>query len=191
MIEKGWLVKPYITFVDIPTIRGVGKTYQEVYDNFIVNNDYRNFKIAESAKIMAEAGRKVLILVTKVSHGDVIQEFLDPNLKVNSLNGMNSTRDRMQSIQQMKNGELDVMIASRIFDQGIDIPELDALILAGSGKSTARALQRIGRVIRRKKGKSNAVVVDFFDNCKYLREHSQARYRIYSTEPAFKIKRNS
>jgi len=190
LIDTNWLVRPYITFINIPTIRGVGKTYPEVYNNFIVNNDYRNFKIAEVAKKMSDAGRKVLILVTKVDHGKVIQDFLDPNLKVNSLNGMNSTADRMKAIRQMRDGDLDVMIASRIFDQGIDIPELDALILAGSGKSTARALQRIGRVIRRNEGKINAAVVDFYDNCKYLREHSQARYRIYSSEPGFKIKRN-
>lgn len=190
LIDKKWLVRPYITFVDIPTIRGVGKNYHEVYNNFIVNNDYRNFKIAEATKKMANAGRKVLILVTKVDHGDVIQGFLDPSLRTDNLNGSNSTNDRMRAIRRMKDGELDVLVASRIFDQGIDIPELDALILAGSGKSTARALQRIGRVIRRKEGKSNAVVLDFYDNCKYLREHSQARYKIYSTEPGFKIKRS-
>jgi superfamily II DNA or RNA helicase len=189
LIDKGWLVRPYITFVDIPTMRGVGKTYHEVYNNFIVNNDYRNSKIAESTKKMVDGNRKVLILVTKVNHGDVIREFLDPALRVDNLNGSNSTADRMRAIQEMKNGDLDVLIASSIFDQGIDIPELDALVLAGSGKSTARALQRIGRVIRRKNGKENAVVLDFKDNCKYLREHSQARYKIYSTEPGFKIKR--
>ena len=190
LIDTGWLVRPYITFLNVPTIRNVGKTYPEVYNNFVVNNDFRNFQIANAAKKMSDAGRKVLILVTKVDHGKVIKDFLDPNLNVNSLNGMNSTGERMRAIREMKDGKLDVMIASRIFDQGIDIPELDALILAGSGKSTARALQRIGRVIRKKDGKTNAAVVDFYDNCKYLREHSQARYKIYSSEPGFKIKRN-
>lgn len=189
LIKKGWLVQPYITFIDVPTLRGVGNTYHEVYNNFIVNNDYRNSKIAESAKKMIDAGRKVLILVTKVDHGDIIREFLDPSIRVDSLNGSNSTKDRMNSISKMKNGELDLLIASSIFDQGIDIPQLDGLILAGSGKSTARALQRIGRVIRRKDGKDNAVVVDFYDNCKYLRDHSDSRHKIYSTEPGFKIRK--
>jgi superfamily II DNA or RNA helicase len=56
------------------------------------------------------------------------------------------------------------LIASKIFDQGIDIPELDALILAGSGKSSARALQRIGRVIRSYPSKKWANVIEFWDN---------------------------
>ena len=88
----------------------------------------------------------------------------------------------------MKNGELDLLIASKIFDQGVDIPQLDALILAGSGKSSGRALQRIGRVIRTNPGKSNAIVVDFYDNAKYLKDHSQRRIDIYKSEPGFKIK---
>jgi len=88
----------------------------------------------------------------------------------------------------MQDGDLDVLVASKIFDQGIDIPQLDALILAGSGKSSARALQRIGRVIRNYPGKEKAIVVDFYDNCKFLREHSKARLKVYKTEPGFQIK---
>ena len=52
------------------------------------------------------------------------------------------------------------LIASKIFDQGVDIPNLDALVLAGSGKSSGRALQRIGRVIRNAPGKKKAIVVE-------------------------------
>ena len=88
----------------------------------------------------------------------------------------------------MKDGNIQVLIASKIFDQGIDIPELDALILAGSGKSSGRALQRIGRVIRKSPGKKKAIVVEFFDNCKYLRDHSEARIKVYKSEPGFNIK---
>ena len=59
--------------------------------------------------------------------------------------------------------------------------------MAGSGKSSGRALQRIGRVIRPSKNKRKAIVVEFFDNCKYLRDHSEARIKIYKSEPGFNI----
>jgi superfamily II DNA or RNA helicase len=68
------------------------------------------------------------------------------------------------------------------------------LILAGSGKSQTRALQRIGRVIRAYEDKQtgfvkkDAYVVDFHDNIKYMLNHSRARRRIYETEPEFVIK---
>jgi len=62
------------------------------------------------------------------------------------------------------------------------IPPINALIISSAGKSTVRALQRIGRVIRKYPGKDHAAIVDFIDNAPYLINHSKARYEIYSTE---------
>ena len=59
--------------------------------------------------------------------------------------------------------------------------------MAGSGKSTGRALQRIGRVIRKADGKDKAIVVEFMDNAKYLKSHSETRKSVYETEPEFLI----
>jgi superfamily II DNA or RNA helicase len=187
LINEGWLVPPKIYFLDVPTKRGIGKTYQEVYQNYIVENKERNDLIVKATKRLAEDGRKTLILVTKVEHGKLLLDLLKNDLRVSSLDGRNKTADRLEAISEMRNGNLDVLIASKIFDQGIDIPELDALVLAGSGKSSARGLQRVGRVIRKGDGKKDAIVVDFYDKCKYLREHSKARKKVYSTEPGFKI----
>ena len=115
-------------------------------------------------------------------------DMMDGDFNVDYLDGKKTTKQRLDAIDSIKSGELDVLVASKIFDQGIDIPQLDALILAGSGKSSGRALQRIGRVIRGNEGKDKAIVVDFFDNAKYLRDHSERRIEIYRSEPAFKIK---
>jgi len=188
LIKKDYLVRPDIYFLDVPVMRGVGKTYHDVYKNYIVENDDRNDLIVKAAKKLVKEGRKVLILVVRVGHGDVLMDKLSDDLRVKFLDGAKSSKVRMQTIEDMKNGDLDILIASKIFDQGVDIPELDALILAGSGKSSGRALQRIGRVIRRSTGKSRAVVVEFFDNCKYLREHSEARIKVYNSEPGFNVK---
>ena len=187
LIKDGWLVPPKIYFLEVPSKRGIGKTYQEVYQNYIVENEDRNNLIIKATRKLVKENRKTLILVTKVDHGKHLLSLLKDNLRVSSLDGRNRAVDRLEAIAKMRNGELDVLIASKIFDQGIDIPELDSLVLAGSGKSSARALQRIGRVIRKGNGKKDAIVVDFYDQCKYLREHSKARKKIYSTEKGFKI----
>jgi superfamily II DNA or RNA helicase len=188
LIDDGWLIPPKIYFLNVPRKMGVGKTYPEVYQNYIVKNNTRNDLILKAAKKMVNDGRKTLILVTKIEHGKALLELLEKDLRVSSLDGSNRTRDRLAAIAAMKKGDLDILIASKIFDQGIDIPELDGLILAGSGKSRARALQRIGRVIRTNgPDKTNAIVVDFNDQCKYLREHSRIRKNTYATEPRFKI----
>jgi hypothetical protein len=188
LINRGILVPPKIYFISVPKMKAAGKNYNEIYKNYIVNNEERNDLIIDSAIQLAESGKKVLILISKVDHGKVLFDMLDGRLRVDSLNGSTSAEARMAAIKSMRNGKLDVLIASKIFDQGIDIPELDALILAGSGKSSARALQRIGRVIRGYPGKKWANVIEFWDNAKYLEEHSKLRLKIYKSEPAFQIK---
>jgi len=188
LIAKDYLVAPDIHFLDVPVMRNVGKTYHDVYKNYIVENDERNELIYKATKKLVAAGKRVLILVVRVSHGKLLHEKLSEDFSVSFLDGAKSSKVRIGAIQDMKDGKIEVLIASKIFDQGIDIPELDALILAGSGKSSGRALQRIGRVIRKFKGKKKAIVVEFFDNCKYLRNHSEARIKVYESEPAFNIK---
>jgi superfamily II DNA or RNA helicase len=188
LIKNNYLVKPKIYFLDVPVMRAVGKNYHDVYKNYVVENDDRNDLIVKAAKKLVSKGRKVLILVVRVGHGDVLMDRLSDDFRVKFLDGAKTSKIRMESIQEMKDGKLDILIASKIFDQGVDIPELDALILAGSGKSSGRALQRIGRVIRKSEGKTQAIVVEFFDNCKYLRDHSEARIKVYESEPGFDIK---
>ena len=79
-------------------------------------------------------------------------------------------------------------LASTIFDEGIDCRPLDTLILAGSGISQTRALQRVGRTLRPYDGKEEATVIDFEDNCKYMLKHSRKRRKMYETESRFDIK---
>ena len=188
LIKQGYLVPPDIHFLDVPVMRGVGKTYHDVYKAYVVENKERNDLIFKAAKKLVAAGKKVLILVVRVKHGQLLYKKLKEEFSVSFLDGAKSSKVRMSAIQDMKDGKTEVLIASKIFDQGIDIPELDALILAGSGKSSGRALQRIGRAIRKHKGKKKAIVVEFFDNCKYLRDHSEARIKVYRSEPAFVLK---
>ena len=185
LINRGILVPPEIHFLDVPIMRNVGKTYHEVYTNYVVNNEDRNGLIVDAAKKLVAAGKKVLILVVRVGHGSILIDAMKDDFRVDYLDGKKTTKQRLDAISSMKNDGLDVLIASKIFDQGVDIPQLDALILAGSGKSSGRALQRIGRVIRGREGKTRAIVVDFFDNAKYLRGHSERRIEIYKSEPAF------
>jgi len=188
LIDKGYLVPPDIHFVNVPVMRNVGKKYHDVYKNYVVENDERNQLIVKAARKLVAAKKKVLILVVRVQHGKILQDLLKDDFAVKFLDGGKSSEERLGTIDDMKKGDIEILIASKIFDQGVDIPELDALILAGSGKSSGRALQRIGRVIRLHPQKKKAVVVEFFDNCKYLRDHSEARIKVYESEPGFNIK---
>ncbi len=188
LIEANFLVKPVIRFLPVPRIIGVGKNYRQVYKNFIVNNDIRNNFVVTGGERLVEQGFVTMVLYKEIEHGKILHEmFQEKNIHNHLLNGKMSSSVRRKAVDDVLNGNCKLLLASSIFDIGIDIPLISGLILAGGGKSSIRAIQRIGRVIRPSEGKSMAAILDFNDNCKYLREHSKIRYSIYNNEPGFEV----
>lgn len=183
LIERGYLVKPTIYFLPID-MKINAKNYANVYKHGIVENEERNLKIAKLANIYKEKGNNILILCKHISHGNMLESLIPDSI---FLHGEHSAKKRKEHIDKIRLGGSNVTIASVIFDEGIDVRSLDTLILAGSGKSPTRALQRVGRILRPFAGKNQVTVFDFLDKCQYLNEHSLRRKQIYKTEPEFEI----
>ena len=192
LIEKGILVPPKIYFFQVPELPGYKKwdnhPYQKVYDAYIAENKKRNEMIIDSASKLFEKGRKTLMLVKRKKHGLKLLEMMPAHIRTYYLDGDAKSEERIAAKQLFAMGGLDVIIASVIFDAGIDLPLLDALILAGGGKSSTRSLQRVGRVIRGSPNKTDAIVVDLIDTAPYLYEPSKKRHAMYKRERAFQIK---
>ena len=189
LINSGHLVKPTIYFIEVPPIELSAKdNYATIYKESIVENEARNRKIVSITKKLVEANKKVLLLVKQINHGKNLYSMLESECRVRFLSGEIDSETRNEVKQEFENGDLDVIVASTIFDIGLDLPILDALVLCGSGKSSGRALQRIGRVLRTYPNKKEAIVVDFQDSVKYLNKHSEKRLETYRKESGFVIK---
>tara|TARA_Y100000034_G_scaffold133246_1_gene198217 strand:- start:711 stop:2237 length:1527 start_codon:yes stop_codon:yes gene_type:complete len=186
LIKRGYLVKPEIFFVPVKNMKGMPKSsYQNIYKDAIVENPVRNDYIAKIAKGMQNDGRIVLILCKHISHGDMLNTLIPGSV---FLHGSHSGKERKGHLDKMRKREASITLATSIWDEGIDVRPLDTLILAGSGKSSTRALQRVGRTLRPYPGKKDSIVIDFEDHCKYMLSHSRKRRKIYQTEPEFEIK---
>jgi len=187
LIKRGFLIKPQILLVPITNTRGSGlRSYPKIYKASITDNPVRNQIICDLSTNFESKGRVILILCKHVSHGKMLEKMIPGSL---FLHGGSSSKKRKAHLDKMRGREASITIASTIFDQGIDVRVLDTLILAGSGKSKVRALQRIGRILRPYPGKTDAIAVDFMDNAKYVLSHSKEREKIYRTEEEFDIQR--
>ena len=187
-IEKGWLAKPYIKFVNAPKVVPDGKDYHSIYRSCIVENEGRNKLIVKNTKDLLAKGYRVLCLYKLISHGEILAEmFADAGIEVEILSGKDNIERRDDAKERMQSGKLKAILASQIFDLGVDISSLSALVLAGSGKSIVRSTQRIGRIIRKYPGKDKVAVVDYIDDVKYLKQHSRARFDTYKLEPGFEV----
>ena len=75
------------------------------------------------------------------------------------------------------------MIATTIFDEGVDIPELQKVVLCSGGKSQVKLLQRLGRGVRKAPGKKVVEIVDCADtHHPLLRKHALERKKLFKRE---------
>jgi superfamily II DNA or RNA helicase len=189
LIERKILAQPIIKFVNVPALPVHARTYADVYGEYVVDNEARNYLILRETQKMVEKGYQVLVLFKQIKHGKMLHKlFKENNVKCDILHGAHKLEHREEVKDQLMQGKLDVVLASVVFDIGVDIPSLSGLVLAGSGRSSVKALQRIGRVIRSHPGKTYAAIVDFVDNVRFLKNHSQTRYKIYTSEKGFIVK---
>lgn len=189
LIKRNILAKPFIKFKYVKGYAHFKDSYPTVYSNHIVNNEYRNNIIISEAEILLEKGYQILILFKTIAHGKILKKMFDKKkIDCEFLTGTDKELVRDEVKQNMLSGKSNLLVASQIFDIGIDIKTISALILAGSGKSFVKTKQRIGRCLRDGKNKPFAAVVEFYDDVKYLKKHAQTRREIYETEPEFVVK---
>jgi superfamily II DNA or RNA helicase len=61
-----------------------------------------------------------------------------------------SRDDRREALRLFGSGEITVLAAPRLLDEGIDVPAADLAVIVGASRSRRQMIQRMGRVLRRK-----------------------------------------
>lgn len=188
LIERDFLAQPLIRFRVVPPyLYELERVYPSIYKKYVVENDARNALVLEAAKALVAKGYQTLVLFSSLKHGKILHDLFKQHMKCAILDGSNDKDEREQVKKDLQNHQIDCVLASKIFDIGVDIPSLAGLVIACGGKSTVKALQRVGRVIRKYPGKKFAVVIDFIDQAPYLDNHSKVRYKIYTSEEGFDV----
>lgn len=190
LIGRGILAKPYFKFLTTPTPSNLRKStrWPTCRDIGIVENVGRNKLMVKEAVNLHNQNRSTLLLVQQKKHGGLLEEMLQAaGLKATFIFGDNDQFERDRSLQDLSNRNLDVLVASKILDVGVDVPALGGVIMGGGGKAEVGHRQRIGRGLREKKtGANNCFVVDFLDEGnKILSSHAAMRLGIIQNTPGF------
>lgn len=173
------------------------------YRTGVVEHRNRNRIVTELAVRSAKKGL-VLILCDRLKHALTIERsFQERGVKYALITGQHDSVWRQRVLDGARSGELDVLIASTILDEGIDLPTIRTLILAGAGKAPHKLIQRIGRGMRASEGKLEVTVFDFADKgiATYwdrkegkrkqrpgqLVNQSKSRRKTYEAEPAYTV----
>ncbi|MGB1611455.1 MAG: DEAD/DEAH box helicase [Flavobacteriaceae bacterium] len=139
----------------------------------IVDCEERNGTAVLLANVHPDSS--VIILVETKQQGAWIESKLDDAVFVHS-----SVAGRAKKLEAFQNGEIRILIATSLADEGFDAPIASVLIMAGCGKALGKMIQRTGRVLRPYPGKASGIIYDFIDKGHgMLLNQSLKRRRIY------------
>jgi len=190
LVERGISARTTIIFskVTAPVLKKK-ITYSTAYKQGITDNPNALSMVVDWVKVFHSLGLGTLVLCEEIAHGKAIDEALwtatgGQFIPHQFIYGDEDTDVRRNTLKDFGEGRLPVLIASTILDEGVDVPTIDALILAGSRKSRIKTMQRLGRGLRGKK----LIAVEFANFCHdYLLRHSLQRYEDYKKEDCFPL----
>ncbi len=174
-VERKVLTPPLVKM----TVLGEYKQFSDYQEEkkYQFENNYNYDKVV---KIINDAEKPVLVLVREKIQLEKLKARLGKNAEY--LTGQDDLDKRYEIIEQFNKGLVKILIATPIFDEGIDIPNIRSLILLTQGKSKVKYLQRIGRSLRKSKDKERVIIYDVVFNSNYFRDHAEERQKVLEEE---------
>ncbi len=123
------------------------------------------------------AGEQVIVFTgSNAMARDLSKRFLVPCLLSHC-----AKRERRLWLEGFSSGRFPVLIANRVLDEGVDLPEVKTAIVLGGMSSQRQAIQRLGRVLRRGQGDRLATLYEVVteDTNEVNRSRNRRRNQVY------------
>lgn len=101
-----------------------------------------------------EIGKRQIEKISKILH--------ELDWKSSRFTAVEDKKAREKILENFKNGTIDSLVAMKCLDEGIDVPACTTAFILASSRKPRQFIQRRGRILRKSKGKTKAVIYDFF-----------------------------
>ncbi len=164
----------YFGITDLEVVTDVGKSVEEKTENFrYLISDARVKNVMKQAKFFGYSGERVkgLIFCSRIDEAKKLSlKFNEQGWRTLVLSGSDSEEIRAAAIERLAGEEnenaLDYIISVDIFSEGVDVPEINQVIMLRPTESPIVFIQQLGRGLRKATGKEYVVVLDFIGNYK-------------------------
>lgn len=112
-------------------------------------------------------GKQAIVFASDVGAGERMKaNFIAKGVKAVLLTALSEDSDRLRSMIDYRDKKIQVLINIDLFDEGLDVPGIECVIMARPTMSLSKYLQMIGRGLRPAKGKEFLVIIDHVGNVK-------------------------
>ncbi|MDM8099171.1 DUF3427 domain-containing protein [Oceanobacillus oncorhynchi] len=110
---------------------------------------------------------KGLIFCSRKEEAKELSEVLNNRgFRTVPLTGADSQDFRLHQVERLENGALDYIITVDIFNEGIDIPSINQVVMLRQTQSSIIFIQQLGRGLRKHPSKEFVTIIDFIGNYK-------------------------
>ena len=119
----------------------------------------------------SERRRGGIVFCPTIEHAEAFAAMLRKyDFKSESISHMNPPRDRDALMSRFRNGHLDFVTTVDLFNEGVDVPDVDIIIFMRATHSRRIFVQQLGRGLRVSPGKDRVVVLDFVTDLRRVAE---------------------
>jgi superfamily II DNA or RNA helicase len=147
----------------------------------MTKDEDRNEQIINRVLKACHNGRQVLVLSDRVDHCSELAEAISRHgIEASPLVGKMTKKQRAEVLEKANQRKVQVVCATTVADEGLDLPSLDTVVLTTPTKALGRIQQRIGRIMRPHPEKQSPVVIDCIDDIGAMRGLARKRQRLYT-----------
>lgn len=123
----------------------------------------------------AHPGSRTLVFCCSIAHADYVRTWLrQRGVAVAAVYAGDGSDDREASLARLARGELEAVCAVDVFNEGVDVPAIDRVVMLRPTESSVVFLQQLGRGLRASPGKTAVNVIDFVGNHRVFLERLRA-----------------
>lgn len=137
---------------------------RQAIDNLVCANDIRaRLVVNEWIRLAAEPRRsKALVFCVSVAHAEFMTAWLNrAGLPAACVVGATPPDERRRAPQRLASGEVCALVTVDLYNEGVDLPMVDTLLLLRPTQSPVLFQQQLGRGLRLAPGKEGCLVLDF------------------------------
>ena len=162
----------YFGITDLEVVSDGGKTAEEKVEGFrYLTSEERVHNVMKQAEFFGYSGERVkgLIFCSRIDEArELSRKFNEKGWRTLVLSGSDSEAVRAAAIERLAGDEsedaLDYILSVDIFSEGVDVPEINQVIMLRPTESPIVFIQQLGRGLRKSEEKEYVVVIDFIGN---------------------------
>jgi superfamily II DNA or RNA helicase len=138
----------------------------ELERRYLGNTRRANLVTEQFCEFYGDRGQaRALGFCLSIAHAEFMAEsFRRAGIPAMAITSESVGQDRAQAANRLRNREVNVLFTVDLFNEGVDIPEVDCVLFLRPTESSTVFLQQLGRGLRLDTGKNTCLVLDFIGN---------------------------